>query len=180
MADDAGEKMLTEDALKTMREAFTDFRNRRDVHPGQTTYDWTGKCLELLDHIAALSAAIKRLEIPVADGEVEAAIIKLELKRPDAPIGKQHYSLDEVVANMAEAALLLRRQAREIERLKAGLAPFAKVAIGFEDGEQRRVKHHADEGRAPGPPLPDCTEVRCTLGDCRKAAAALETREMKP
>lgn len=56
-------------------------------------------------------ARLAALAEPVGGAEIVAVLTKLELRRPSEPIGKQYYTLDEVVANMAEAAALIRRLA---------------------------------------------------------------------
>lgn len=54
-------------------------------------------------------AELAALRTGPESGDVAMMVTKLRLQRPAESVGKQHYSLDEVVVNMAQAADLLTR-----------------------------------------------------------------------
>jgi hypothetical protein len=59
------------------------------------------------------------------------------------------------------------------DAMREALEPFAKIADDYDAAEQRRIRTHTDEGRAPGAPLADYHRVSIALGDCRNARLAL-------
>jgi hypothetical protein len=59
------------------------------------------------------------------------------------------------------------------DAVREALEPFAKIADIYDRAHEERVRHYADEGRDFGPPQPDHYLVSVSIGECRKARAAL-------
>ena len=58
--------------------------------------------------------------------EITEVVAKMRRLRPDAPVGQRHYTLDEVVENMEQAASLIARLAEERVRLRDALAIYGE------------------------------------------------------
>lgn len=59
------------------------------------------------------------------------------------------------------------------DELVAALKPLAAIALQYEELDRQRLKHFADEGRAPGPGYADSHRVSVSLGELRAALKAL-------
>lgn len=68
---------------------------------------------------------------------------------------------------------LLKELKSARDAVRQALAPFAKIADIYDRAHEERVRHYADEGRDFGPPQPNHYLVSVSLGECRKARAAL-------
>lgn len=82
---------------------------------------------------------------------------RLRLKRSDAPLGQQHYTLDEVVEIMAEAA-------DEIERLRAA------VSAAKEEGRRDGLEEAAKRCEAIAESVAKMRSADVTLGEFDIAA----------
>lgn len=67
------------------------------------------------------------------------------------------------------------RRAAEDANMREALEPFAKVADDYQAAYEMRLRHYGDEGHKAGPPYSDHYQISVSLGDCRKAKAALST-----
>jgi hypothetical protein len=71
------------------------------------------------------------------------------------------------------ALAIADERSRENVALRAALAPFAKIAADYEASDQQSQQHHRDEGRTWKSRC-DGHRVSIALGDCRRAAVALQ------